>query len=137
MALIDVNWRPGRRDLRIFTLLFVLFAGGFGIAAYLKGSVLLAEILWAAAGVVGPVGLVFPRGVWPLYVAMTAVALPIGMVVSTILMILIYFLVLTPIGLVTRMFGYDSMGRRPTAARESYWVERKPEIETRRYFRQY
>ncbi len=137
MALIDVNWRPGRRDLRIFALLFVLFAGGFGVAAYVKGSVLLAKVLWVAAGVVGPLGLLRPQWVWPVYVAMTAVALPIGMVVSTILMLLIYFLVVTPIGLSLRLFGYDSMGRRSAARRESYWVERKPEIETQSYFRQY
>ena len=30
MALIDVNWKPGSRELRQFAILFVIFAGVIG-----------------------------------------------------------------------------------------------------------
>ncbi len=54
MALIDVNWKPGARDLRIFSLLFLAFAAGLGAPVfYFKyGWILAAKVLWGAAGVV-------------------------------------------------------------------------------------
>jgi ABC-type uncharacterized transport system permease subunit len=68
---------------------------------------------------------------------MMAVALPIGFVVSTILMMVIYYLIMTPIGLVMRIFGYDPMRVRPAAGTESFWIERPRSSDVRRYFRQY
>ena len=113
MALIDVNWNPPRWQLRQFAVLFLIFIGGLGTVLYFKGKPLVvSEILWNLSWVVCLAGLIFPPLVRPVYVAMMAVALPIGFVVSTILMVIIYYLILTPIGLVMRFFGYDPMRRR-------------------------
>ena len=138
MALIDINWKPGRRDLRIFGLLFLIFGGIAGTIFYFKGyPLLVSQILWIAAAVVGVLGLLFPPLVRPVYVVMMALALPIGMVVSTILMIVIYFLIMTPIGFLMRLFGYDPLRRRLDPAKASYWIRRAPPAEARRYFRQF
>jgi hypothetical protein len=139
MALIDVKWKPGAKDLRIFALLFLVFAAALGAPVfYFKyGWVLAAKVLWVAAGVVGVVGLILPRLVLPVYVVMMALALPIGMVVSTVLLAVIYYLVVTPIGLVARVVGYDPMARRLDPKAATYWIERDPNVEARRYFRQY
>ena len=121
MALIDVNWNPPRRQLRQFAVMFLIFIGGLGTVLYFRGKPLVvSEVLWNLAWIVGLVGLVFPPLVRPVYVAMMAVALPIGFVVSTILMLIIYYLILTPIGLVMRLFGYDPMRMRPAAGQESF-----------------
>ena len=138
MALIDVDWKPGNKDLRIFATLFVVFSGLVGAVLYFKHSmVLLPKILWIAGPIVGLLGIVLPRLVWPLYVAMMAVALPIGMVVSTVLMTVIYFLVLTPIGWLIRLLGHDAMGRKRDSVAKTYWIERPATIKARRYFRQF
>lgn len=138
MALIDVNWNPPRRQLRQFAVMFLIFIGGLGTVLYFRGKPLVvSEVLWNLAWIVGLVGLVFPPLVRPVYVAMMAVALPIGFVVSTILMLIIYYLILTPIGLVMRLFGYDPMRMRPAAGQESFWIERPQASDVRRYFRQY
>jgi len=139
MALIDVNWKPGARDLRVFSLLFAVFAAGFGTLFYFTGKFGLpvSQGLWIAAAVVGIGGLLAPRLVLPVYIVMMAIALPVGMVVSTVLMMAIYFLLLTPIGWALRLFGHDAMRRKLDAGVVSYWIERPAKIETRRYFKQY
>ena len=139
MALIDVNWKPGARDLRVFSILFLLFAAGFGTLFYLTGKFGLpvSQGLWIAAAVVGIAGLAWPRLVLPVYIVMMAIALPVGMVVSTVLMTAIYFLLLTPIGWLLRLFGHDAMRRKVDAGLASYWIERPARIEPRRYFKQY
>ena len=82
-------------------------------------------------------GVVWPRAVLPEYVILNAIALPIGLVVSTVILLLIYYVVLTPLGLVLRLCGHDSMKKRLEPERESYWTERRPPDSVKRYFRQY
>ena len=139
MALIDVNWKPGHRELRQFAAMFLVFglAAGTAIHFFKDWPPIVAQILWGAAIVVGLAGLAVPALARPVYVVMMAVALPIGFVVSTILMTLIYFLVLTPTGLLLRLFGYDPMHRRPDRAANSYWIRRPATADVRRYLRQY
>jgi len=138
MALIEVNWNPPRNQLRQFAVLFLIFIGGLGTILYFKDKPLIvSEILWNLAWIVGLAGLIFPPLVRPVFVVMMAVALPIGFVVSTVLMLIIYFLIMTPIGLVMRVFGYDPMRMRPAAGAESFWIERPPSSDVRRYFKQY
>jgi hypothetical protein len=138
MALIEVNWNPPRNQLRQFAVLFLIFIGGLGTILYFKDKPLIvSEILWNLAWIVGLAGLIFPPLVRPVFVVMMAVALPIGFVVSTILMLIIYFLIMTPIGLVMRLFGYDPMRMRPAAGAERFWIEGPPSSDVRRYFKQY
>ena len=139
MALIDVDWRPGAKDLRLFALLFLVFAGGLGgpVFYFKYGWVLAAKILWIAAAVVGIVGLIRPKLILPVYVVMMAIGLPIGMVISTLLIAVIYYLVLTPIGLIARLVGYDPMKRQFEPTLETYWIRRAPTTDVRRYFRQF
>jgi len=138
MALIEVDWNPPRRQLRQFALMFLVFFGALGTVLYFKGRPLIvSEILWNAAWIVGLMGLLFPPLVRPVWVAMMAVTLPIGFVVSSVLMAVIYFVVLTPVGVVMRLLGYDPMraGRAPENG--SYWIERPKGVDVRRYFKQY
>ena len=81
--------------------------------------------------------LVFPRANWPIYVALTLMAFPIGFVVSYIIMGTLFYLLITPIGLGMRLFGRDPMMRRFEPERESYWVESRRDRDKESYFRQF
>ena len=61
------------------------------------------------------------------------------MVVGTLLVLaLVYYLVVTPIGLIMRLFGYDPMTRRRDCEFESFWVPRgKGDRGPESYFRQF
>ena len=84
-------------------------------------------------------GLAAPRSLKLPYVGWMAVALVLGMVVSTVLLILFFYLVVTPLGLLARCLGKDFLEKkwRPEAA--SYWRMRdttQPQ-EPSRYERQF
>lgn len=76
-----------------------------------------------------------------LYAGLSLVAFPIGFVVSHLLMGVIYYLVITPIGLVFRLTGRDVLGRRFDRsggnAPSSYWRERGPARDAASYFKLY
>ena len=51
----------------------------------------------------------------PLFIGLSAVTMPIGIVVSYTVLAVVFYGVLTPIGLVMRLFGRDTMQRRNPA----------------------
>lgn len=61
-----------------------------------------------------PQALVYPRKAW------MALAEGMSYVMTTIILGIVFFLVVTPIGVVKRLFGWDPLRRRG-AAEPSYW----------------
>ena len=86
---------------------------------------------------VGPLGLVRPRLVRPIFVAWTVLAFPIGWAVSRLALAAVFFGVVTPIGLAFRLIGRDPLRLRPEPGRPSYWEPRPATADPARYLRQY
>ena len=59
------------------------------------------------------------------------------LVVSYTVLAMVFYLVLTPIGLLMRLVGYDPMSRRFDKDAASYWVPREGSRKVGRYFRQF
>lgn len=138
MALITVNTDPTRRELRQFGFIWLGFLAFFGLLAWFKfGHHHLAEGLWAAAVVVPLIGWFVPSFMRAVFVGMSYAAFPIGFVVSHVVLAAVYYLILTPIGIVMRLFRYDPMRRQFQPDSPSYWIKRAPHPDPKQYFRQY
>jgi hypothetical protein len=97
----------------------------------------LAVGLAALAVTVGPLGMLWPRLVRPVYVTWMVLAFPVGWLVTHLGLALLFYGVFTPVGWVFRLAGRDALSLRKPAGRESYW-ESKPQVsDVRRYFRQF
>lgn len=138
MALLEIHRNPSRRELSWFGLLVLLFFGLVGgLVLWRSGSMTAAVTIWSIGGLlallyyaVRPLRLAMFRG-W-----MVAVY-PIGFVISHLVLAGIFFLVITPIGLVMRLVGRDPMTRKFDRTADSYWTRRNPESGSERYFRQF
>ena len=138
MALVKVNWHPSLKELRLFAALELIFFAIVGwFVAFRYSSPLAAIAISAIGAAIGVMGLLAPRAIRPVYVVWMAAALPIGWLVSHAAMAGIFFLVITPIGLMMRACGRDPMQRRFDPSARTYWKERAESRETRDYFRQY
>ena len=139
MSVVQINTDPSRRQLNQFGFIWLGFFTLFGVIAHFKfGSPQAARWLWLAAVVVPIVGWLVPAFMRLVFLGMSYLAWPIGFVVSHVVLAVVYYLVLTPIGLLTRLFGYDSMKRSFDPEAESYWIDRSDEtIDPKRYFRQF
>jgi len=126
---------PSRRTLAVFGVLLVAFFGLLGALVRARtGSEIAARVLWIAGASLGLLYAAFVALRWPIYMAWMTAAMPLGEVVSRLLLGIVYFGVVTPLGLVMRAFGYDPMRRRARGA--SNWVEIEPESDPGRAFRQ-
>lgn len=138
MSVISVNRNPSDRQLRQFGLIWMVFLSVFGGFAWFKlASVPVATGLWVAAVVVPVVGWLYLPFMRLVFIGMSYAAWPIGFVVSHVVLAVVYYLVVTPIGLTMRLFGYDPMTRRRAAGETTRWVERQSERRPDSYFRQF
>ena len=135
MALVDLNFNPSSRQLRQFGAICVValpaltwfwtrnptnasWAAGLGIAVCL-------------------LSLVSPHLIKAVFVGLTIVTIPIGMIVGELTMLLIYFGVFLPMAIVFRIIGRDSLQRRSGVTKTSYWQKRTPVSSIRRYYQQF
>jgi hypothetical protein len=137
MAMISINWNPSRRELRQFAGLCLVFFGGIAAWMYLRhGTGPWPTTLAALAVGLGIPGLAFPMLLKPVYVGWMAAAFPIGWTVSHVLLGVIFYGIVTPIGLLLRLLGRDPMNRKFDPQAKTYWIEHES-AEPARYFRMY
>lgn len=137
MALIPINRNPSLRMLRQFGLIWLVAFGLLAAAAWRRGDTTAAAALGAVAALVPALGWGFPPLLRWVYLAATYATWPIGWVVSHLLLGLVYYGLLTPIGLALRLAGKDLLQRRFDPAASSYWLRRPAPPEKQRYFRQF
>ena len=137
--MIEINWSPSKRDLRQFAGIwfpaFWILVGG--LCGYKTGSLAITAAIFSAAFVVSLVGYLWLPFMRVIFVGWMCAAFPIGWTVSYLLLAAIFFLVLTPIGLVMRLFGRDPMMRAFDRPAKTYWVPHNPGGDPRRYFKQF
>ena len=54
----------------------------------------------------------------------------LGLIIAPVIMALVYFIFLTPISLIVRIFGKDLLDIKFNKKLETYWIKRKKEIGT-------
>jgi hypothetical protein len=145
--MIDIDLKPNRKKLRQFGVIATLAFALLGLILYWKKGIFwmslgetadtLALVAGAAALIAATLSLLAPGGLRPLYIVLTLVAFPIGYVVSHVILAVLFYGLLTPVGLVFRVIGRDPLHRRFDRDAESYWVPRRQREAKEYYFRQF
>jgi hypothetical protein len=136
MSLVRITKNPTARQLLVFAVSWLLFFGALGLAGWLRGRHRHAAMLWALAAALPLAGLASRRILRFAFVGLSYATYPIGLVVSYIVLALVYYLALTPIGLTMRLFRYDPLARTFDPAAPSYWIPRKKNTPPESYFKQ-
>jgi hypothetical protein len=111
--------KTGPGDLRKFGL---VVGGVFGLIALVfwwRGGHYASFLVAAVPLIV--LGLAWPKSLRSVYLGWMGLALVLGLIVSTVLLTIFYYLVLTPMGLAARLWGRDFMDRRWQKDQKSYW----------------
>ena len=147
MRMIELNLSPDRRQLKQFGW---IACGAFGLLAALNtvwGGLLgfdFGSATRTVSMVLVGVGLtsallssVAPQANRLLYVTLLLISFPIGTVVSYVIMGTLFYGLITPVGLLRRLMGRDSLERDRDPAAGSYWVEAKRQRTRESYLRQF
>jgi hypothetical protein len=134
--MIERNRNPSARDLRQFGL---LLAGFVLLAGWLLGRRFDIAPPWPLLGALSAVSFVValarPTALRLVFLGWGTATWPISWVVSHVLLALVFYGILTPVGLLVRLSGRDPMQRKLEPAATSYWQRRPPPRDRKSYFR--
>ena len=135
MKLISINWHPTDQQLRQFGFACLI---AFPLLAWIWGGGSQAVLVAAAIGLACTViGWSMPRALNPLYVVLSLLAAPLGLVVGEIFLLLIFFGVILPIGLAFRLRRRDALHLQMDRTCDSYWQPKKQPTGPASYLRQF
>lgn len=135
--MIAIQWNPSTKQLRQFAgIWFPAFCGLVGWSIGQKtGHWSEVEIGWVLAGLLSVGGLILPVLIRPIFVGLILLTFPIGWVVSHLLLGLIFYGVVTPIGLILRISGHDPLQLKKPGG-NSVWKTSIGKTDATRYLRQ-
>lgn len=119
------NVKSGKRELREYTLtvgiiyLIILAAAVFWKHKEITPNFFLGGIIFII------LGLAFPLVYKPFQKIWMSSGIILGFFVSRLILLTLFYFVLTPIGFIARLFGQDVLDQRMDKSKNSYWHEKK------------
>ena len=122
------NIKSSKREIRSFGItigiIFLIIAGflfykekeAFHLLLYLAGSFICLSFL-------------FPGILKPIYLVWMIFAVILGWFMTRFILSLLFYLIVTPIGLITRILGKDFLELKKEVSNDSYWNQRDSNLE--------
>jgi hypothetical protein len=140
----EVNWNPGPRDRRKFALSLIIgfpcIAAVLLLVSLLRGkgwNLPLAAIIGGGGLAVGLLLLGVPQIARPVYVVWYLVACCIGLVVGNLALALVFFVLVSGLGLVMRALGRRPVSKGFDKRAATYWHDAEQVDDPERYYRQF
>ena len=126
-----------KSELRKFGLTVGTAFALFGAISWWRGHELPPRVLWTLAALLIVPGLIAPSILGPVQRGWMKFAMVLGHVNTRIILTALYYLVMTPVGLIMRLFR-DPLDRSLKDTRDSQWIRRDSEpVDAARYERQF
>ena len=110
---------------RNFGLVFATVFTALSLWPLRAGGHVRASVL-GVAGLFLVIALLRPGLLHPLNRAWTLLGLLLGRIVNPVVTAVLFFLVFTPSGLISRLLGRDLLRLQPARETETYWITRHP-----------
>ena len=120
--------KTGKKDLRSFgfTIGIILLL----VAAFLfyREKESFQTFLYIAGVFIG-LALILPSMLKPIYIVWMTFAVILGWFMTRVILSLLFYAIITPIGVVLRIFGKDFLEIKKESVQGSYWNQRDSNIE--------
>jgi hypothetical protein len=135
--MIRLDRQPTLSELRWFGVSAALLLAGVGAALWMRGAASASVLCWTNAVLLTLVYYSVPSTQRRIHRAWLLLAFPLAWAMSTLALVALYFGVITPIGVLSRLAGRDPLQLKKAPA-ESHWIRRKPDSgPITRYLRQH
>jgi len=112
------------RDLQKFGLMVGGVFAVLGLLFLWRHKAYYPYFLWPGVALV-VFGAILPRMLKWIYIAWMSMAFVLGFVMAHVILTLLFFMVITPIGLAARLFGQDFLRLKLDRSAKSYWIPRE------------
>lgn len=131
------NIKSGILELRKFGITLGVVFGLLGALFFWRAKPFYCQML-AVSGFFLFFGLAFPIILKPIYKVWMGIALVLGFIMTGVILSVLFYLMITPIGLLSKLCGKDSLDLTRDKLAKSYWIQRKKiKFEKSNYERQF
>ncbi|MBI4698764.1 MAG: hypothetical protein HY758_07645 [Nitrospirae bacterium] len=129
--------KSGKKELREFGLIVGLVLGLLGGLLWWRGRDIYPFFLTVSVALILS-GLIVPAALKPLQKIWMTAAVILGWVMTRLILIILFYLVLTPIGLLGRLLGKSFLDSKFRTSSTSYWIPKaEKETEKSEYEKQF
>ena len=121
------NIKTGKKDIRSFGITFGIILLVVSLLLFYYDNETYEIVAIIAVVFIG-VGLIIPILLKPFFIIWMTFAVILGWVMTRVILSIIFYLVMTPIGLITRFLGEDFLALKKIDS-SSYWNQRDLRIE--------
>ena len=127
------NIKSAKKDLREFGLTIGIILVILGGVSLWRGKPFYPYFL-GVGGLFIVLGLTLPHILKPLQKIWMSFSIIIGFFVSRLILSILFYAVLTPMGLIMRLLGKDILDQRIDKTRRSYWHERDTGVKDKKSY---
>ena len=122
------NIKTGKKDIRSFGITFgIIFLIIAGFLYYQEKDSF--QLFIYLAGSFSSLGIILPIILKPFYMVWMIFAVILGWFMTKVILSLLFYLIITPIGLFLRIIGKDLLNLKEKKQQKSYWNMRNSEEE--------
>ncbi len=121
------NIKTGKKDISSFGITFGIILLVISLLLFYYDNETYKNVAIIAVIFIG-FGLIIPILLKPIYIIWMIFAVILGWVMTRFILSIIFYLVMTPIGLITRFLGEDFLALKKIDS-SSYWNQRSSRIE--------
>lgn len=114
-----------KKQVRTFGLMLAAILIVFGVLQFYKDRHSLAYVLYVSGVISAASALFFQPVIKPIYIIMMKMAHVLGWINTRILLGLLFYIILTPTGLLMRMFGRDILDQNINPDSKDYWIKKE------------
>ncbi|MBW8884770.1 MAG: hypothetical protein JF612_08345, partial [Planctomycetia bacterium] len=131
------SFPPSMRQLREFAVIGALILAFLTIRELAVDSTAVGIILGVAATFLLLVGWRRPRWLALIFTTWMTITYPMAWLISSLLVAIVYYGLVTPVALVFRLLGRDVLQRSWRPGETSYWQEKPAAEDSRRYLQSF
>jgi len=131
------NIKSGDREIRKFGVSVGIVIGLLGMLFLWRGNDYYPWFM-VISGALIVLGLIIPPALKPVHKLWMTLAIVLGWLMTRLILCVLYYFILTPIGLLGRLFGKEFIDLKFRKITDSYWITKNAvNFEKERYEKQY
>lgn len=129
--------RSGKKELRQFGIIIAIACGLLGVLLWWRGKTYYSYSFIIAAAFLFS-GLTLPAALKPFQKVWMTISILMGWLMTRVILIILFYGILTPIGLLGRLCGKDFLDIKINKNAPSYWILRdRKEYDKKSYEQQF
>tara|TARA_B100000579_G_scaffold131039_1_gene105746 strand:+ start:1642 stop:2064 length:423 start_codon:yes stop_codon:yes gene_type:complete len=126
--------KTNKKDIRNFAFIIGLILFSIAVFLFFKDKELY-EVFLYISGFFMFTGVLLPVILKPIYLLWMIFAIILGWIMTRVILSILFYIIITPIGLITRLLGEDFLSLKKIKA-DSYWSNRNSSEELNQNYEQ-